>query len=68
MTSRIPPEAAAAHAAAVAAGSATYVDPDTGYTVFTAEEHLRRGYCCENDCRHCPYGGVGPTDPDMHLA
>jgi hypothetical protein len=23
--------------------------------VFTALYHRRRGYCCENDCRHCPY-------------
>ena len=24
--------------------------------VFTARYHLRRGYCCGNGCRHCPYG------------
>jgi hypothetical protein len=24
--------------------------------VFTALYHLRRGYCCESGCRHCPYG------------
>jgi len=24
--------------------------------VFTAAYHLRRGYCCGNRCRHCPYG------------
>lgn len=23
--------------------------------VFTARYHLRRGYCCESSCRHCPY-------------
>jgi hypothetical protein len=23
--------------------------------VFTAAYHLRRGYCCGNGCRHCPY-------------
>ena len=23
--------------------------------VFTARYHLRRGYCCGRDCRHCPY-------------
>jgi len=23
--------------------------------VFTARYHLRRGYCCEQGCRHCPY-------------
>ncbi len=25
------------------------------YLVFTAAYHLRRGYCCKSDCRHCPY-------------
>jgi len=24
--------------------------------VFTAAYHLKRGYCCGNGCRHCPYG------------
>ena len=28
---------------------------DNGRWVFTAAYHLKRGYCCENDCRHCPY-------------
>jgi hypothetical protein len=23
--------------------------------VFTEAYHLRRGYCCHSDCRHCPY-------------
>jgi hypothetical protein len=26
-----------------------------GCMVFTAAYHLRRGYCCGNRCRHCPY-------------
>jgi hypothetical protein len=25
------------------------------FLVFTAQYHLRRGYCCNSDCRHCPY-------------
>jgi Family of unknown function (DUF5522) len=25
------------------------------YMVFTATYHLRRGYCCNSNCRHCPY-------------
>ena len=29
---------------------------DGGLVVFTSWYHLRRGYCCENGCRHCPYG------------
>jgi len=23
--------------------------------VFTAAYHLKRGYCCNSNCRHCPY-------------
>lgn len=29
------------------------------FVVFTARYHLRRGYCCESGCRHCPYRGAG---------
>jgi hypothetical protein len=25
------------------------------YMVFTAAYHRKRGYCCESNCRHCPY-------------
>ena len=25
------------------------------YMVFTAAYHLKRGYCCNSDCRNCPY-------------
>ncbi|NDU93820.1 DUF5522 domain-containing protein [Spirosoma terrae] len=32
-----------------------YYTPD-GFIVFTASYHLKRGYCCQNGCRHCPYG------------
>lgn len=32
-----------------------YTSPD-GYIVFTEKYHLKRGYCCKNRCRHCPYG------------
>lgn len=27
-----------------------------GYIVFTEKFHLKRGYCCKNGCKHCPYG------------
>ncbi|XP_048773041.1 uncharacterized protein LOC125678540 isoform X3 [Ostrea edulis] len=33
-----------------------YVDPKTGYQVMTRLAHLKRGDCCGNACRHCPYG------------
>jgi hypothetical protein len=26
-----------------------------GNVVFTARYHLKRGTCCANACRHCPY-------------
>jgi len=26
-----------------------------GYIIFTEKYLLKRGYCCENGCRHCPY-------------
>jgi hypothetical protein len=28
---------------------------DDGLMVFTRHYHLKRGYCCNNGCRHCPY-------------
>lgn len=31
-----------------------------GRLVFRAAYHLRRGYCCGNGCRHCPYGFTTP--------
>lgn len=30
--------------------------------VFTAAYHLKRGYCCGNGCRHCPYGLVNAPE------
>ncbi|NVJ45781.1 MAG: hypothetical protein HWE21_02310 [Cytophagia bacterium] len=32
-----------------------YID-DNGLLVFTAHYLKKRGYCCQNGCRHCPYG------------
>ncbi len=32
-----------------------YLSPE-GYRVFTEAYHLKRGYCCKNNCKHCPYG------------
>ena len=31
-----------------------YMD-ENGKMVFTAAYHLKRGNCCGNGCRHCPY-------------
>ncbi|MDN3708277.1 DUF5522 domain-containing protein [Myroides ceti] len=27
-----------------------------GYKIFTEKYLLKRGYCCKNGCKHCPYG------------
>ena len=34
-----------------------------GYRCFTEQYHLKRGYCCESGCRHCPYGFDNKTQP-----
>eukprot|EP00668_Euglena_longa_P035705 GGOE01045876.1.p1 GENE.GGOE01045876.1~~GGOE01045876.1.p1 ORF type:complete len:376 (-),score=97.55 GGOE01045876.1:208-1278(-) len=51
------------HQAACNSGQTTYCDPATGYTVFTKLNHLQRGYCCGNGCRHCPFGHLNVKDP-----
>lgn len=33
-----------------------YYTSKDGYVVFTEKYHLKRGYCCKNGCKHCPYG------------
>lgn len=37
---------------------------ENGYYVFTEKYHLKRGYCCKNDCRHCPWN----SKKDMKMA
>lgn len=44
------------HTEAFNLGENSYYDPDTGFKVFTAYAHLKRGSCCGSKCRHCPYG------------
>lgn len=34
----------------------SYIDSETGYHVLTSYYLKKRGYCCTNKCRHCPYG------------
>lgn len=45
------------HRHAVANNRDTYIDPASGYSVFTLV-YLKRRPCCGNGCRHCPYGHV----------
>jgi hypothetical protein len=35
---------------------------ENGLLVFTAAYHLKRGYCCGNACRHCPYNHAKVPD------
>ena len=35
-----------------------YMNKD-GFMVFTSEYLLKRGYCCGNGCKHCPYDYKG---------
>ncbi|KAL3805772.1 hypothetical protein ACHAW5_000022 [Stephanodiscus triporus] len=44
------------HRRAIMEKQSTYIDPHTDFTVFTELAHLKRGKCCGNQCRHCPYG------------
>lgn len=58
--SGLPAEVAVERTRAEALASAPAGEPDfyldeQGRTVFTAAYHLKRGHCCENGCRHCPY-------------
>jgi hypothetical protein len=48
-------EILAAHAGALAAGEACYLDPATGLSVLTAATLAARGDCCNQGCRHCPF-------------
>lgn len=33
----------------------TYIDSASGYQALTSQAHLKRGICCGNVCRHCPF-------------
>ncbi|WP_166643919.1 DUF5522 domain-containing protein [Pedobacter nutrimenti] len=39
---------------------------EEGLMVFTEAYHLKRGHCCKNKCRHCPwkYGKKKGSSPD----
>lgn len=32
-----------------------YYFDEQGFLVFTEKYHLKRGYCCQMGCRHCPW-------------
>ena len=35
--------------------SEDYCFNSEGLMVFTEQHHLKRGYCCNSGCKHCPY-------------
>ena len=43
------------HDQAVEKGQRHYVDPETGFWVFTALQLRAKGACCGQGCRHCPW-------------
>jgi hypothetical protein len=45
-----------AHHRALLDGHAGYLDPASGLFVQTARTLWDRGACCEQGCRHCPFG------------
>jgi len=54
---RVAPNNGVNSANTLVVGEDYYLEGDA--VVFTARYHLRRGYCCESGCRHCPYGASG---------
>ena len=40
---------------------------DGALMVLTARYHLRRGYCCEQGCRHCPYDEALKRNDDGNI-
>ena len=55
MGAELSAEIVAAHDAAVERGQPGYIDPTSGLFVLTAAYLARRGTCCDQGCRHCPY-------------
>jgi hypothetical protein len=41
-----------------------YINSD-GNLVFTEKYHLKRGYCCQSGCQHCPYDYKNKIDPNI---
>jgi len=39
-----------------------YLTPE-GYIVFTEKYHLKRGYCCQSGCKHCPWKNKTDVKP-----
>ena len=40
-----------------------YYYNEQGYIVLTEQFHLKKGYCCGNGCKHCPYNFEAVPEP-----
>lgn len=36
---------------------------EDGYIVLTEKFHLKKGICCGNGCKHCPYDFINVAEP-----
>lgn len=43
-----------------------YYFNEAGLMVFTEAYHLKRGYCCKNECKHCPWNYKKRTAQKKH--
>jgi hypothetical protein len=55
------------HKEACEKGRKVYRDPMTKVRVCTAEFLLSRGFCCQLECRHCPFV-PSPSNPTTQSA
>ncbi|MFZ4056643.1 MAG: DUF5522 domain-containing protein [Ferruginibacter sp.] len=40
-----------------------YYYNENGYVVLTEKYHLKKGFCCGNGCKHCPYDYIHVQEP-----
>lgn len=40
-----------------------YYYNEQGYIVLTENFHLKKGSCCGNGCKHCPYEYINVAEP-----
>jgi hypothetical protein len=40
-----------------------YYFNEEGYIVLTEQFHLKKGNCCGNGCKHCPYEYINVPEP-----
>ena len=49
----------------IAVGGAGIEDPASAYLVLTSQAHLKRGACCGNSYRHCPFEYINVPKKDL---